>query len=127
MIEVSIDDFKAGKNLKDGDFVRVVHKRDKDNKAAVFEEKHFHVLNVAIRKITIGSFRRRLTLNEKVAIKQSADPVVQVLNEDLLASSYVDLDFQPFIDGLSYLTAQGLLTAERVVELLADGSPDEQV
>lgn len=81
---------------------------------------------VIIRKITIGAFRRRLTLEEKVAIKTSADPVVQVLNEDLLASSFVDLDFQPFIDGLAYLVSVGLLVEPRVAELLVDGSQDEQ-
>ncbi|WP_286269522.1 hypothetical protein [Thalassotalea hakodatensis] len=80
-----------------------------------------------IRIISIGSFRRRMTLAEKSAVKTSNDPVVQVLNEDLLASSFVDLDFQQTIDGLNYLKSVGILTAARVDELLADGSPDEQV
>jgi len=78
-----------------------------------------------IRKISKGAFRRRLTLNEKVAIQTSVDPIVKVLDEDLKASSFVDLDFQQFIDGLNYLASQAILTAARVTELLADGSEDE--
>ena len=82
-----------------------------------------------LRKISIGSFRRRLTLEEKVAIKISQDPIVQVLSEDLLASSYVDLDFPEVIQGLTYLTITDpvILTPERVVELLSDGKPEEEL
>lgn len=79
----------------------------------------------AIRKISKGAFRRRLTLAEKVAILESADSTVKVLNEDLNASSFIDLDFQPFIDGLAYLVVVGILTDARKAELLADGTPDE--
>lgn len=81
----------------------------------------------SIRKITIGSFRRRLTLNEKIAIKTSSDPVVQVLDEDLKLSSYVDLDFQSLIDGLNYLETIDIITSERVTELLKDGESHESI
>jgi len=80
-----------------------------------------------IRKISKGAFRRRLTLNEKVAIQTSVDPIVKVLDEDLKASSFIDLDFKQFQDGLNYLVSQGILTAARVAELLVDGSEDEKV
>ena len=82
-----------------------------------------------VRIISIGSFRRRLTLTEKVAIKISTDPIVQVLSEDLLASSFVDLDFPEVIQGLGYLTTTDpvILTPERVVELLVDGKPEEEL
>ncbi|MEZ7276056.1 hypothetical protein [Pseudoalteromonas sp. 68 DY56-GL68] len=80
-----------------------------------------------IRVISKGAFRRRLTLNEKVAVKTSTDPVVKVLEEDLIATSNVDLDFQPLIDGLDYLISVGILTAERKAELLQDGEQGEQV
>ncbi|MCG7544092.1 hypothetical protein MHM93_07845 [Pseudoalteromonas sp. MM17-2] len=80
----------------------------------------------AIRKITKGAFRRRLTFDEKVAIKESADPAVKVLEEDLLASSFVDLDFQPLSSGLDYLIGVGILAPERKAQLLQDGTPDEQ-
>ena len=81
----------------------------------------------AIRKISVGSFRRRLTTTEKVAIESSTDPVVKVLDKDLMASSYVDLDFQQVIDGLAYLLSVGILANQaRVDELLAGGTEDER-
>lgn len=80
-----------------------------------------------IRKITKGAFRRRLTLNEKVAIQTSADAIVKVLDEDLKASEFVDLDFQQFIDGLNYLASQNIFTVVRVTGLLVDGTQAEQV
>jgi hypothetical protein len=80
-----------------------------------------------IRQISKGAFRRRLTLSEKVAIQTSTDPVVKVLDDDLKASSFVDLDYQLLIDGLNYLESIGILTSARVTELLADGTEDEQV
>jgi len=58
---------------------------------------------VRIRQITKGAFRRRLTTAEKVAIKSSTNPVVKVLEDDLLSTSFVDLDGQQLIDGLAYL------------------------
>jgi hypothetical protein len=79
-----------------------------------------------IRKITIGAFRRRLTVAEKVAINTSVDPVVQVLKEDLASSQYVELDFQGLIDSLGYLVSQGILEASRVPELLQNGVEEEK-
>lgn len=80
-----------------------------------------------VRVISKGAFRRRFTLAEKVEIKVSTDPVVKVLEEDLLATSNVDLDFQPLIEGLDYLISVGILAAERKAELLQDGVQGEQV
>lgn len=79
-----------------------------------------------IRKITIGAFRRRLTVTEKVAINTSLDPVVQVLKEDLASSQYVELDFQGLIDSLGYLVSQGILEASRLPDLLKDGVEEEK-
>jgi hypothetical protein len=81
---------------------------------------------IPIRRISVGSFRRRLTLNEKVAIKVSEDPVVQVLQEDLLSSTFVDLDFKGLTDGLNYLVHVGILEASRLPELLKDGDESEK-
>lgn len=80
-----------------------------------------------IRIISKGAFRRRFTLAEKVQIKVSTDPVVKVLEEDLLATSNVNLDFQPLIDGLDYLISVEILTNERKAELLKNGVSGEQV
>lgn len=80
---------------------------------------------VRIRKISKGAFRRRLTTAEKVAIKTSTDPVVKVLEDDLLVTSFVDLDFQSLIDGIDYLIAINILTPARKAELLKDGEQHE--
>lgn len=79
----------------------------------------------AIRKISKGAFRRRLYTSEKVAIKTSTDPVVKVLEDDLLVTSFVDLDFPSLIDGIDYLIAINILTPARKAELLKDGEQHE--
>lgn len=78
------------------------------------------------RVITVGAFRRRLTVAEKVAINTSVDPVVHVLKEDLFSSDYVDLDFDQLHQGLDYLISVGILESERKDELLVDGKPEER-
>lgn len=79
-----------------------------------------------IRVITVGAFRRRLTVAEKVAINTSTDPVVHVLKEDLFSSDYVDLDFDQLHAGLDYLVSVEILTEERKAVLLADGTQEEK-
>lgn len=83
------------------------------------------MFDIKKRKITIGAFRRRLTLTEKVALTLSTDPVVTVLMEDLATSSFVDLDFTALKDGINYLVSIDILTPERVTALLADGNYNE--
>lgn len=78
-----------------------------------------------IRRISVGSFRRRFTLAEKIAIKISQDPVVQVISEDLALSTYVDLDSTQLLEGLSYLITAGILQEARLEGLLGDGTTDE--
>ena len=79
-----------------------------------------------IRVITVGAFRRRLTVAEKVAINISEDPVVLVLKEDLFSSDYVDLDFTQLQEGLAYLASVGILQSFRVAELLTNGTQKEK-
>lgn len=85
----------------------------------------FRIKPTATRVISVGAFRRRLTTAEKIAVKQSTDPVVQVLDDDLVVNEFIDLDFQDLHDGLDYLISVGILQPERKSELLADGTPDE--
>lgn len=80
----------------------------------------------SIRTVSVGAFRRRLTVAEKVAINTSEDPVVHVLKEDLFSSSYVDLDFIQLQEGLAYLVTVGILEESRVPLLLADGTQEEK-
>lgn len=79
-----------------------------------------------IRVITVGAFRRRMSLAEKVAIEASTDPVVRVLEKDLFNSSFVDLDFDQLQEGLAYLASVGILGEGRVAELLVDGAELEK-
>ena len=79
-----------------------------------------------IRVITVGAFRRRLTVAEKVAINTSEDPVVLVLKEDLFSSDYVDLDFTQLQEGLAYLASVGIFQSFRVAELLTNGTQKEK-
>lgn len=79
-----------------------------------------------IRVISLGAFRRRLTLDEKVALQVSTDPVVQVLLADFNASTFVDLDFSGLLEGLAYLKEAKILTDDRVTEILKDGTEEEK-
>jgi hypothetical protein len=88
-----------------------------------------------ITKITLNAFRRRLTFNEKLALKTSADPVIQVMNDDLasVANTYVDTKDESLIAGLTYAAGQSVLelkegqtNEERIAEILRDGTPEEQ-
>lgn len=78
------------------------------------------------RYITKAAFRRRMTLEEKVAIETSTDPVVAVLDKDLSDSTYVDLDLPFLHEGLDYI-AENIppFTPERIQELLVDGQDVE--
>jgi hypothetical protein len=94
-----------------------------DSEEQAFKDSEADV--VSIRKITIGAFRRRLTLGEKVAIEASGDPVVRALDKDLMSSSFVDLDLPALTQGLHYLVSAGIIKEDRIVDLLKDGTPDE--
>ena len=79
----------------------------------------------AIRRISVGAFRRRFTLAEKVAIEESTDSTVKVFAEDLRVSSFVDLDHADTIAGVAHLTSLSLIAAGRDAVILADGTDEE--
>ncbi|MBN7820530.1 hypothetical protein [Bowmanella yangjiangensis] len=79
-----------------------------------------------IRVISVGSFRRRFTLDEDVLIETSTDPKVRVLEKRLMASTYVDLDFPETVQGIGYLEQVGIIAAGRSAEILADGTDQER-
>lgn len=64
-------------------------------------------------------FRDLLTLDEKVAIKQSADPMVQVLQDEMITGVNINLESQETIDLITNLVTVGIMTAERKDEILA--------
>ncbi len=80
---------------------------------------------INVRKIPVYYFLERLTPAEQVAITQSSDVHVQIIEKRLLARQYVDLDAQRTLDALAYFQSVGLLTQQRVTELLQDAQPDE--
>lgn len=113
---------RPGYPVQPGDRYRIVHPNGTFTEAFMSKPE---VLK--IRKISVGSFRRRLHLQERVAIQASLDPVVQVLQADLASSSFVDLDFKEVKDALNYLTMVGILADGRSSEILRDGEQHELV
>lgn len=79
----------------------------------VVEEIHY--------KITKLAFRNRFTLSEKISIvnTKKTDPVVEVLFDDLLVSTYIDLERQDLHDGVAYLVSISVLTQQRADEILS--------
>ena len=70
--------------------------------------------------ITRLAFRYRFTFAERVALESAADtdPTVRALLKDFDASSFIDLSSQATADGLAILAGNGLLSAERVEQIL---------
>ena len=65
------------------------------------------------------AFRQRLTFDEKVLLKSSEDVGVQVLIEDLMSATEVDLNDDGFKLGMLYLNSvlPDVFTEERIAEL----------
>lgn len=84
------------------------------------------VATTGIRKITVGSFRRRIPFEARIAIEESTDTMVKVMDKDLMSSSFVDLDFPEVILGVNHLVDLGILTDTEAADLLADGSKEEE-
>ena len=76
-------------------------------------------------EISAIAYKMLFTLSERVAIKNSTDPVVIELNE--LANdprlSTVNLSDKNTIDGVNYLVSAGLLTQERADMILSNKKP----
>ena len=81
----------------------------------------------AVKRITLGAFRSRFTLGEKVSIEDAAkiDTEVSVISADLNHSSFIDVDSLELQWGLALYVDKGLLTSDRLSILLADGTPSE--
>lgn len=85
------------------------------------------VNDTSIKKITLGSFRSRLTLVEKVKIVDAAkvDSEVLVIESDLNNSSHIDLDSLELQWGIALLVQKGLIAQERLAIILKDGESHE--
>lgn len=72
------------------------------------------------RPISAVEFTLRFSVPESIAIRSSADPIVQewVRRLDDPRLLELDLNRQEIADGLNYLVSQNLITAERRADLL---------
>ena len=80
------------------------------------------------RRIPVLSFRRRLTSTVKISIYELAKVSVEIqimLDELNLVETGVLLDDPEVIYGLNMLVQVGILTEQRVQEILRDGEPNE--
>ncbi len=75
---------------------------------AVSERKHWTPLE----------FIEKLTTNEQVAIFTSADPLIVLFRSKAMAAQEIKSDDERLKPALDYMVAKGLLTAERVSEIL---------
>lgn len=69
-------------------------------------------------KITKLSFLNRFTMSERIAIRSSTDPIVEDIMKLFDAAEYISIDHINTIQGIGYLNSVGILTTERVVEIL---------
>ena len=84
------------------------------------------------RDITLKAFRMRLTQTEKRNLKLSDNLDVQIMADDLAASTFIGLDDPDLKAGLLALGALNMLELEgdqtveqRITEILQNGTQDE--
>jgi hypothetical protein len=126
MILLSVEEFKAG-GLVDGVAYKVVSAYE-NGEPVSYEVLTFKgEVAELVKHITLGSFRSRFTLAEKVAIENAVktDLEVKVISEDLSHSAFVDVDDLELQWGLAHYVQKGLLTNDRLSILLRDGTQDE--
>lgn len=70
------------------------------------------------RVITRLAFQRRFTLAERIAIRESTDPIVVDYREMGQLAEAIDLADADVVVGLHYLEAEGLIAQGRAVEIL---------
>lgn len=70
-------------------------------------------------KLTRVKFQNRFTLQERIAIRASVDPIVVDILSLLDAAEYVDVDDAQTQQGIQYLAMIGLIVPARIGEILA--------
>jgi hypothetical protein len=70
-------------------------------------------------QLTKLNFLNRFTLQERIAIRGSTDPVVEDVMELMNAATYINVTDQTTIDSVNYLASVGLITATRAQEILS--------
>jgi hypothetical protein len=71
-------------------------------------------------KITKLSFRERFTLQEMVALQvaKQNNPTLQVMGDNIVVATYIDLSRPDTIQGVELLVSLGLLTQDRANQIL---------
>jgi hypothetical protein len=69
-------------------------------------------------KFSAREFLRRLTLDEKVALKTSDDIQVQIWYDELIAADFVDIEDPDVEDAIDYGIFKGIFTEPRKTQLL---------
>jgi hypothetical protein len=70
-------------------------------------------------QLTKLNFLSRFTLQERIAIRQSTDPVVEDIMDLLNAATYINVADQTTRDSVNYLASVGLISATRAQEILS--------
>ena len=121
-----VEDITGITEFIDGDFVERVAEGGGKMRYTYYVPTEPEVPEVpTITKITRRSFMRRFTQPERTTIRKSADDIVIDIYEDLQSVNNVDLTLDDTINAIGYLTAVGILGADRDVDILADGTEDE--
>ena len=71
------------------------------------------------RTITVFEFRRRFTLEEKIALElaKESDVILKIFIDDLMSAQEVDLNDPEMKAGMDYIVSKGLLSPERENEI----------
>lgn len=85
-----------------------------------------HVWDSASESLVLDSgvlskldFLNRFTLNERLAIRASVDPIVIDIMKLLEMASYVNVHDAATVQGVHYLASVNLIEAARILEILA--------
>jgi len=122
----------------DGDLIEIASTKNDGSKHVVTKRYYTPVIEeieaVQIRNITLKAFRMRLTQVEKRNIKLSDNVDIQIMADDLAASTFIGLDDSDLKTGLLGLGALNMLelkdgqtVEQRIAKILENGTQEESV
>jgi len=100
-----------------------------------------HFVPSGIKFITVRALKQRLTMEERHAVRHTDDLYIEDIYDDVVSSSYIDLESPDLAAGLEYVLAHltsvqkvggvnGVKTVEdvpaRLLAILADGTESEK-
>ena len=108
-----------------GEWCLVTHDNGRKVKRQWYEVVEGESEPPPIRIISIGALDERFTFDESVAIEESNNKYVKVLNKRLDRKAYIDLDNPSFESAIDLLISAGIILPERKSDLLANGTEQE--